>query len=79
MKTGYYWVNLNGRGIIARWDGKLWHHENGTASFAIVMPHNLIEKMRRSIGMKPRPLGGFQCQTGCVCTQNSDGTWTIVC
>jgi hypothetical protein len=79
IQIGYYWVNLgNGKTTIARWDGKQWNHEFGTSTFALIMPESFIGKMRKKLGMKPRPIA-FSCNPQCHCTQNPDGTWNINC
>jgi len=78
MKTGYYWIKLNGQILPARWDGEKWNHENGTIRLAEIVPHNRWQRFRKWLGLKVQPLD-FQCQTGCVCTQNPNGTWKIEC
>lgn len=80
MKNGYYWINFSGKGIIARWDGAVWHHENGTSPWqeVKVIPHSLWQGFRKWIGLSIQPLGGG-CPLGCRCTDNGDGTINVNC
>lgn len=65
-KTGYYWVQYKNEVIPARFDGTVYHHGD-----KILHPKHVI-----SVEPMDDPP---QCQTGCTCTQNADGSWTIVC
>lgn len=80
MKTGYYWIAMNGKALIARWDGNVWTHEYGKSQWneCKVVVQGAFARARRFLGMAPRPIA-FSCQPQCHCTQNPDGTWNINC
>jgi len=67
-KTGYYWVNYKGEMIPARFDGDVYYH-----GYKILHPKHIVSVSENTLDDPP------QCQTGCTCTQNADGSWTIVC
>lgn len=69
LQIGHYWIVIGENELVhARFDGNHFHHEKGKS-------HPEHVKVNRFDDVPP----GGQCQTGCICTQNSDGSWHIVC
>ena len=78
MKTGYYWIKLDNQILPARWDGEKWNHENGTSTFAEVVPHNRWQRFRKWLGLKVQLLD-YNCPAHCLCTTNPDGSIHVDC
>ena len=79
MKTGYYWIKLlNGRLLPARFDGKIWHHEDGTSIFVEIVPNNQWQRFRKWLGLNIQPLD-YNCPAHCTCTTNPDGSIHVDC
>lgn len=68
MESGWYWVNSNGNLVPARYDGNKFHLHG----------HEHIEMEEDEVSVVST-MSDPQCQTGCICTKNADGSWTIVC
>jgi hypothetical protein len=78
MKKGYYQIKYNNKLIIARWDGLQFNHEYGTSSSNDIVPHNRLQKIRKSLGLQLQPIT-LSCPNGCRCFRNEDGSTTVNC
>ena len=66
LKAGHYWLaDENGNLYTSFWNGEHFLHGGG-----VHYPHQNHKVIAEDVP---------QCQTGCVCTQNPDGTWKINC
>jgi len=71
MKKGHYWVKVRGKVTTGKFDGKSW-------TLALSVWDKLVRWITNSkieVLFDAPP----ECQTGCVCKQNADGTWDVKC
>jgi hypothetical protein len=63
MEIGHYWIKQGNLFIMSFWNGEAWDNTLVTSSALEIVSERI----------KP------PCPTGCKCTQNSDGSWTVNC